>query len=494
MGVKLGLPIPLGLLAMVILFASGLPCPAGNIVTLTDRLGREMKGELAGVRNQIVHVRLANRRIVDVPWERLSDESRKLVEDALDEGRAPGGLWPQKGGVPVPYRFDADSNIWTGTHVRLVFPAPPKSSARSSPEAAFLRALDIAVAAVKAMPLGDAVDTKEIFECEVLPDNAYGIVSQRIKERIQEKRRLAQPPAPTGPNAGFRGEYIIVGPSLSSLPHFPRCIVDMEQRKLYVRQDAPQNFLQPDPKRLESVPFFMRDRIVRQAAAELVFGDSLELISPDLQQALFDYVATIDQVTNPELDYTRIGRGLQKMVREGLPRLERGALVTKQPSPESAATALRVSGVPATADAVLYAYYLLHMDKGGDAGGLAAYLRMAAKHKKETDGVIRDYNQAVTEWARTVMKFNKAVADFNSRVADYNTALASGNPQAGVLQPGNPPERPEELPILKLYPDAAAVSAFVKKSKEQAESMLRRGRTSEEFAADFRAKMESVVK
>ena len=452
---------------------------AAEHITLTDTEGRNIVGQVLEISDTEVRFQAIDRQPVSIPLTRLSEGSRAIVRKMKSEGLFPAGSWPVRGAITAPHKPKVNDRVWTGSHVRLVFPYEPvKANVSSSPEAAFLRSVDTAIAAAKAIPLG-LIEPKRIFECRVVSLNDFIAMTKARREKLSPRLPwvMGMPFGESAPRLAGSGTHRLT----------PQIHYDEDADVLYVTIESLDEFLTPDRGSIGSIcPIPERHRIVREAAVKMAFGKNHDRIPLSLRSAWSAYFATIDSALGPELDYGKLSGGLKKLVRRGVPSsgLEDAEFIKLDPA--AAAADLAAGRIPQGYNGALVIYYLLHLDHSRKAVSLGGLFRTPLPE----DEAIR----------LACDRYRADVAAFKDKAAAYNQALKTFFSRGGM--PDGTPKADNPRPALPV-PPAASLEEFLGSSPMralavQAESkrltILFRNRSNTEVATDFSAMMTKAVR
>ena len=459
-----------------------------NVVKLVDTSGREISGQVEGLSDEAVVFRMKGRSVATIPLEKLSADSRALLLKLDLEGKISAGSWPIRGDISSPYRFGTAPREWIGQHVRLFLPEEPKNR-RSASEVAFLQTIDTVIAAAKAMPLGGLVEPSRKFECQILNEAGYQAISDKVENRRRTKLAKALPVRRADP---FGVSPVTEAMRRQSQTIFARAVRwtwDEESTILYFGPEAPGNLLEKDSDPEQRFSYQERRRAICCAAATLAFGEALEEFPQELIPGLFTYFETITLAAGEGLNYSTLRSGFEKLCSEGIP----GGGSTRSKFGDPSVRAIREDGfeVESDMDAALIVYYLLHFEGKGQAQGLAAWFRTMKKERPAIQAKIDTAKEAFDRYQTQLMAYNREALVFNKRLADYKKAAAGGQQ---AQPPGNPPVRPIEPEIIKVFQSPDALKLLASSSNTIGMTALRNGKSPKEFAADFRATMGAFVK
>ena len=462
---------------------------AAEEVTLTDASGRSITGRIEAFSGQSVTFKINGRPTVKIPLEKLSEGSRNLLFQLEDQGEIGSEAWPEKAPLSKPYKFKAEGDVWTGDHVRIEFVEAPESRSSSAPEVAFLKMLDRVIAVSKAIPLGGLVERDRTFVCRIESPGRYGSLEKDVLER--NKSRFVSGLVPPPEAVPVRDERsIILGPRVRQRVLPPPLRIDAkyevnwcydeQARTLHFRSDVPEDFLAPVPGiGVAFIPLEQRHRMIRTAAVHLAFGEKIKLLPPEFVEGLVTYFETIEQVAGEDLKFAKVGAGLRDLIKTGLPRYQKGQPALVRPSPGEAGRALAAGSFPPNEiDAMLVAYYLLHLDGNGNAPALAAWSRAVRKEYRLMQAAVEKADAAKATFQPQVVEYNRACEIFRSKAEAYEAASRSG---PGPDHPGPPPVSPS------VPEEISAPLRILGAAELKGNTALMRGRSPQQFATDFRA-------
>lgn len=160
-------------------------------------------------------------------------------------------------------------------------------------------------------------------------------------------------------------------------------------------------------------------------------------------------------------------------------------------------------------DALLFVYFLMHLDEPDHAGRpVGAFLAATHGAMEESDHILKDlaqfekerlaYNERVQRFNASLDDYADAAKAYNERVGKYNDQVRSGIPEPERIEVGDPPvepTRPEtlELPerLRELAQDGGRID-LVKLVEKRALTVLLRGRSPEEIDEQMRAQFAGM--
>jgi uncharacterized protein (DUF3820 family) len=425
------------------------------------------------------------RQPASIPLARLSEQSRAVLQKMKTEGSLPAGNWPGRGSIPVPYKFKADAGVWTGTHVRLVFPdkLKPERQDPSSPAVVFLMSVDTAIAAAKAIPLG-LIEKDRIFECRVVDDHDFSAM-------IEAKRRKLSPPLATmrnenpfrpgtGDNGG-KGRPLFGG-------FAPQVDYDEEASVLCINNNSLNQFLDPD--RVPAEGMLERQKLIRDAAVSMALGKYHDRIPASIRSAWATYFATIDFTLGPDLDYGKLTVGLKKLVKKGIPTNAAKEAEGIKFDPEAALADLAADRMPQGNNGALVIYYLLHLDGNRKAASLGTLLRTSLPEDEAIQLACDRYRADVAAFQAKAEAYNREM------MASTTGNRAVHKTSDGRTVPDNSsPSRPvPPAASLGEFLESPAVAPLVMAAEAKRMKILLRNRSNSEIAADFGSMIEKAVR
>ncbi len=155
--------------------------------------------------------------------------------------------------------------------------------------------------------------------------------------------------------------------------------------------------------------------------------------------------------------------------------------------------------------ALLFTYYLIHLQGSGDAASLVAYLKQAKAMEQEMKAFVDRYNAAVQSYNThldtynaAVLRYNQELRDFrasveafNRRVRTYNRQVEQGLAEAERIRvephPGAPPEPPQKplLPEILRDTPVEGESLDLSEAERTARRSLYRRRSGDELWTDM---------
>lgn len=409
----------------------------------TSSQGKKVQASLTSLEGGKVRLRLENGRELTVELLQLSEQDQRYLEEMDKVGRTfEAKAMPEETRIELPVAVEGGPREFKTEH--FVFVSENEVGKSFIAEAA--KVFEGTYQAIRMLPLG----------LNPTPPGGDVVFRTRFMTSPSFREEIANY-VPESPNLQVAGIY---------LP---------KQKKIWVPYEsigAVEKGGQMTLRRTADTSTLIHE-ITHQ-----MMHDWLVLTPMWFSEGMAEYLASVPY-QNGRFEFRNSTRGLKERLEskyKGMPLRMKSPDDLSDPNDEAAWS----GSMEDYLSAMLWVHYFVHLDRGGHGEAVAAYLKLMARAKTDTDGFIEEFNTAVKEFEVKRKEYNRLVdeynlagktfqekgRDYNERVRKYNQQVADGVPEAERVKMGKKPVMPDkpkklEIPaILKVDVGKGPIDVF----------------------------------